>query len=113
MSRIIGLVREHLLIKHRIKDQGDLYFFIIGITRPQSVVQTQPNLATVHPRLTCAHTALERQSIVLLGPKHVCGYRARDITERPHAPSGVAAFMSAHSKTPYITLVWIFTLGMG
>ena len=27
----------------------------------------------------------------------------RDITERPHAPSGVAAFMSAHSKTPYIT----------
>ena len=24
-------------------------------------------------------------------------------TERPHAPSGVAAFMSAHSKTPYIT----------
>ena len=22
---------------------------------------------------------------------------------RPHAPSGVAAFMSAHSKTPYIT----------
>ena len=29
--------------------------------------------------------------------------RARDITERPHAPSGVAAFTSAHSKTPYIT----------
>ena len=30
-------------------------------------------------------------------------YRAREITERPDAPSGVAAFMSAHSKTPYIT----------
>ena len=27
----------------------------------------------------------------------------RDITERPHIPSGVAAFMSAHSKTPYTT----------
>ena len=26
-----------------------------------------------------------------------------EITERPHAPSGVAAFISAHSKTPYIT----------
>ena len=38
---------------------------------------------------------------------------AREITERPRAPSGVAAFMSAHSKTPYITLVWIFPLGKG
>ena len=28
----------------------------------------------------------------------------KEITERPRAPSGVAAFMSAHSKTPYITL---------
>ena len=28
---------------------------------------------------------------------------SRDITERPHAPSGVAVFVSAHSKTPYIT----------
>ena len=28
---------------------------------------------------------------------------ARAITERPHAPSGIAASMSAHSKTPYIT----------
>ena len=27
----------------------------------------------------------------------------REVTERPNAPSGVAAFMSAHSKTPYIT----------
>ena len=27
----------------------------------------------------------------------------RDIIERPHAPSGVAAFMSAHSKNPYST----------
>ena len=28
---------------------------------------------------------------------------ARDIPERPRIPSGVAAFMSIHSKTPYIT----------
>jgi hypothetical protein len=28
---------------------------------------------------------------------------AREITERPDAPSGVVAFMSAHSKNPYIT----------
>ena len=27
----------------------------------------------------------------------------RESTERPRAPSGVAAFMSAQSKTPYIT----------
>ena len=27
----------------------------------------------------------------------------RENTERPHAPSGVAAFMTAHSKTPYNT----------
>ena len=36
------------------------------------------------------------------GNTTVCAL-ARDITERPHAPSGVAVFMSAHSKTPYIT----------
>ena len=28
---------------------------------------------------------------------------ATDITERPHTPSGVAAFVSADSKTPYVT----------
>ena len=28
---------------------------------------------------------------------------SREITERPHAPSRVAAFTSAHSNTPYIT----------
>ena len=28
---------------------------------------------------------------------------AREITERHSAPSGVAAFIPAHSKTPYIT----------
>ena len=38
---------------------------------------------------------------------------SRDITERPRAPSGVAAFMSSHSKTPCITLAWIFPLGKG
>ena len=38
----------------------------------------------------------------------------REITERPHAPSGVAAFMSAHSKTPYITpSMDISSLGKG
>ena len=30
------------------------------------------------------------------------------ITKRPHGPSVVAVFMSAHNKTPYISLVWIF-----
>ena len=37
--------------------------------------------------------------------KHSLVHRVmpRDITERPHAPSGVAVFMSAHSKTPYFT----------
>ena len=30
-------------------------------------------------------------------------HTASDITERPRAPSGVAAFMPSHSKTPYIT----------
>ena len=38
---------------------------------------------------------------------------ARDITERSHAPSGVAAFMSAHSKTPYITPSMDFPSGNG
>ena len=38
---------------------------------------------------------------------------ARDITERPRAPSGVAAFMSAHSKTPYITPSMDFSSGNG
>ena len=36
---------------------------------------------------------------------------SRDITQRPHAPIGVAAFMSAHSKTPYLTPVIEFPLG--
>ena len=35
-------------------------------------------------------------------------------TERPHAPSGVAVFMSAHSKTPCITpCMDISSMGMG
>ena len=37
----------------------------------------------------------------------------RDITERPHAPSGVAAFMSAHSKNPYVTASMDFPSGKG
>ena len=37
----------------------------------------------------------------------------RDITERPHAPSGVAVFMSAHRKTPYITPGMDFYSGKG
>ena len=35
------------------------------------------------------------------------------ITERPRAPSGVAVFMSAHSKTPYITPSMDFYSGKG
>ena len=34
-----------------------------------------------------------------------------EITERPRAPSGVAAFMAAHSKTPYITPSMDFSSG--
>ena len=37
--------------------------------------------------------------------------RAREITERPRAPNGVAASMSAHSQTPYITPSMGFTSG--
>ena len=42
-------------------------------------------------------------------------YRAtsREITERPHALRGVAAFMSADSKTPYITPSMDFPLDKG
>ena len=40
-------------------------------------------------------------------------HSAREITERPHAPIGVAAFMSAHSKTPYITPSMAFPSGNG
>ena len=38
---------------------------------------------------------------------------SRAITERPRAPSGLAAFMSAHSKTPYITPGMDFYSGKG
>ena len=38
-------------------------------------------------------------------------HRLGKITERPHDPSGVAAFMSAHSKTPYITPSMDFSSG--
>ena len=43
-----------------------------------------------------------------LKPKKYCSRKAPPsaappITERPRAPSGVAAFMPSHSKTPYIT----------
>ena len=43
-------------------------------------------------------------------PCHQCG---RSIHDSPHAPSGVAAFMSADSKTPYITLSMEFPSGKG
>ena len=39
--------------------------------------------------------------------------RAEEITERPRGPSGVAAFMSANSKTPYITPGMEFSSGKG
>ena len=42
--------------------------------------------------------------------KHIL---SRDITERPHAPSGVAAFMTANSKPPYITPSMEFSSGKG
>ena len=38
---------------------------------------------------------------------------APPITERPRAPSGVAVFMPAHSKTPYITPSMDFYSGKG
>ena len=40
-------------------------------------------------------------------------YLATESTERPHAPSGVVVFMSAHSKTPYITPSMDCTSGKG
>ena len=36
-----------------------------------------------------------------------------DMPERPHAPSAVAAFMSAYIKTPYITPSMDFSSGTG
>ena len=38
---------------------------------------------------------------------------SKGITERPHTRSGVAAFMSADSKTPYITPSMDFYSGKG
>ena len=39
--------------------------------------------------------------------------RCKENYRAPHAPSGVAAFMSAHSKTPYITPNMDFSSGKG
>ena len=39
--------------------------------------------------------------------------QVRAFVELSHAPSVVAVFMSAHSKTPYITPSMIFRLGKG
>ena len=44
--------------------------------------------------------ATGRRGVVLLG---TAAQRAECYQERPHDPSGVAAFMSAHSKTPCVT----------
>ena len=41
------------------------------------------------------------------------GGLATAITEHPRAPSGVAAFMSAHSETPYSTTSIEFSSGKG
>ena len=38
---------------------------------------------------------------------------SREITERPHAPSGVAGCMSDHSKTPCVTPSMDFSSGNG
>ena len=43
----------------------------------------------------------------------LCAWVAKDIAERPHAPSGVAAFMSAHSKTPHISPSMVSSSGNG
>ena len=57
---------------------------------------------------------MEVHGLVNVAPRPVCDAAARGrggarlqgdterITKRPRAPSGVAVFMSAHSKTPYI-----------
>ena len=42
-----------------------------------------------------------------------CQGLSRAITERPHAPGGVAAFMSAHSKTQYVTPSMDISSGKG
>ena len=39
------------------------------------------------------------------------GIGPNEITERPHAPSGVAALMPAHIKTPHITPSMEFSSG--
>ena len=60
-------------------------------------------------------------SFILIAPNqpmHVrcCGHRQGTLQSAPHAPSGasrVAAFMSAHSKTPYITPGMDFPSGKG
>ena len=49
-------------------------------------------------------------AIVMPPPQPV---RTREITERPHAPSGVAAFKAAHSKTPHNTPSMDFSSGKG
>ena len=41
------------------------------------------------------------------------GYTQGKLQSAPHAPIGVALFMSAHSKTPLLPLVWIFSSGKG
>ena len=46
-------------------------------------------------------------------PALIRARQPEQITERPRAPSGVAAFMSVHSKTPYITPGMIFSSEKG
>ena len=52
-------------------------------------------------------------TVLLSNAGQHCSCTAPPITERPHAPSGVAVFMSAHSKTPYITPSMDFYSGKG
>ena len=56
--------------------------------------------------LRAACTAYYIQKLARLHAAEACTvgpWATSEITEHPHAPSGVAVFMSAHSKTPYNT----------
>ena len=63
---------------------------------------TPPHTTPQHTTTHSAHPSMASHPACREHP-HSLAQAARAITERPHAPSGVATCMSAHSKTPYIT----------
>ena len=79
---------------------------LILCTTPPPCAQCSRRIRCMHPdhpcirivcgALHCWYALHQRQG------KHANGY-SEEITERPRDPSGVAAFMSANGKTPYIT----------